>query len=92
MGGSSNTWNEWGCQWAIHTVAWAVRTFAALIYVHLKLYATQFEHLPDIVMPSPGHRVGGGGQLSDQHGQGLQEGGRECSSQYAGRGAVQEVS
>ena len=73
MGGSSNTWNERGCQQVIHAVAWAVCTFAALIYMHAKLHAAQFKHLPDVVMPSPGRHVGGG-QPSPQHGQGLQEG------------------
>ena len=67
MGGSSNAWNEGACQWAIHAMTWAVHTFAALIYMHLKPYATQFKKLPDIIMPSPGHH--GGGKPSDQHGQ-----------------------
>ena len=61
MGGSSNTWNERGCQQVIHAVAWAVCTFAALIYMYSKLYATQFKHLPDIVMLSPGRHGGAGG-------------------------------
>ena len=61
MRGSSNARNEGGCQWAIHTVAWAVRTFAALIYMHSKLHATQFKHLPDVVMLSPGCHVTMGG-------------------------------
>ena len=61
-----------------YTVAWVVHTFAALIYMHSKLHATQFKHLPDIVMPSPGcHVTVEGGQSSDQHGQGLWEGGEE---------------
>ena len=76
MRGSSNTRNGGGCQWAIHTVAWVVCTFAASIYMHSKLPATQFKHLPDVVMLSPGHYVTmGGGQPSDQRGQGLWEGG-----------------
>lgn len=55
----------------MRAVARAVRTFAASIYVHSKLYAAQFEHLPDVVAPSPGRP---GGRPSDQRGQEGSEG------------------